>query len=107
MKKIILILMMGLIMGCVGLETKQEISPSNIFSDSRSGTVLKIDDGFEYKGNVSNTDGALKRVREYHLWEKGTSFKIVIPIREISDSLMIKILTTGKQHPLSIQRPSL
>lgn len=86
MKKIILILMMGLIMGCVGLETKQEVSPSNIFTDSKSGTALKIDDGFEYKGTFSNsnvlypsnTDGRLRQNSNYYAWEKGTSYVLIL-----------------------------
>ena len=108
--------MMGLIMGCVGLETKQEVSPSNIFTDSKSGTGLKIDDGFEYKGTfsnsstlyTSNTDGRLRRNSNYYVWEKGTSY-VLIYFQTLTDegAYWNRVTTPNKIWSIEIKKEKL
>ena len=108
--------MMGLIMGCVGLETKQEVSPSNIFTDSKSGTALKIDDEFEYKGTFSNsstlypsnTDGRLRRNSNYYVWEKGTSY-VLIYFQTLTDegAYWNRVTTPNKIWSIEIKKEKL
>lgn len=86
LKSLSVLAVMFLFINCAVFQTKREVLPNNTFLSTNPKLMIEMGDGFKYKGTVKG----LKQVRssisvdlskiddEYYLWNKGSSYIIVV-----------------------------
>ena len=95
MKKLLLIIVGTMIFsGCATLQAKREVLPDNIFSCTNPGLMLKLDEGFEYKGMFKKDKSGQARnsekigfsEQEFHAWynKKDNKFLVILFKRMVS-----------------------
>lgn len=86
LKNLSVLIVMFLFISCAAFQAKREVLPGNIFSTTNPSLMLKLDEGFEYKGMFKNDKSTTARSsdkigfskQEFHAWYNKKDNKILL-----------------------------
>ena len=86
LKNLSVLIVMFLFISCAAFQAKREVLPGNIFSTTNPSLMLKLDEGFEYKGMFKNDKSTKARSsdkigfskQEFHAWYNKKDNKILL-----------------------------
>ena len=86
LKNLSVLIVMFVFISCAAFQAKREVLPGNIFSTTNPSLMLKLDEGFEYKGMFKNDKSTKARSsdkigfskQEFHAWYNKKDNKILL-----------------------------